>query len=269
MPTAPDETPRGDAVADARPGYVRYAPLAAVAVVMAIAIAMGWHRALSLDTLVRHHAELEAYVAAHRVAAVAGFVAIYVAAVALSLPGAVFLTVAGGLLFGWWVGATAAAFGATIGATLIFLAARSAFGEALVRRAGARAARIAEGFRADAFSYLLFLRLVPVFPFWLVNLVPAIAGVKLSTFVAATAIGILPGAFVFALVGRGLESVIVAQQAAYERCRGAGRADCRLDFDLSAALTPEIVAGLVGLGLLALVPVAVKRWRGPQAVPPT
>ena len=104
--------------------------------------------------------------------------------------------------------------GATIGATVIFLVARTALGEPLLRRAGPRAAQLAQGFRADAFSYLLFLRLVPAFPFFLVNLVPAFAGVRLSTFVAATALGIIPGALVYAFAGTGLDSVIAAQQAA-------------------------------------------------------
>ena len=135
---------------------------------------------------------IDAFVTEHRVLAVLAYIALYIAAVALSVPGAVFLTVTGGFLFGLAVGASAAVIGATIGATLIFLVARTALGEPLLRRAGPRAAQARQGFRADAFSYLLFLRLVPVFPFCLVNLVPAFAGVRLAPFVAATALGIIP-----------------------------------------------------------------------------
>ena len=145
---------------------------------------------------------------------------------------------------------------------MIFLIARSAFGEYLTRRAGPMAARLAEGFRADAFSYLLFLRLVP-FPFWLVNLAPALFGVRLSTFVAATALGILPATLTFALFGAGLDSVIAAQESHYNACLAAGRADCRLDFDLSQVLTPTLLAGARSASrLLALIPAFVRRVFG-------
>ena len=139
--------------------------------------------------------------------------------------------------------------------------ATSAFGEHLVRRAGPLASKLAEGFRAEAFYYLLFLRLVPAFPFFLVNLVPALAGVRLSTFVAATGLGIIPATFAFAFVGAGLDSVIRAQGALYHACLAAGRADCRLDFDIKAAVTLELLVALAALGVVALIPLAVKRLR--------
>ena len=144
---------------------------------------------------------IDGFVTGHRLLAVLAYIGLYIAAVALSLPGAVFLTVAGGFLFGLAVGASAAVIGATIGATLIFLVARTALGEPLLRRAGPRAAQLAQGFRDDAFSYLLFLRLVPAFPFFLVNLVPAFAGVRLLPFVTATALGVIPGAIGLCLRG--------------------------------------------------------------------
>jgi uncharacterized membrane protein YdjX (TVP38/TMEM64 family) len=131
----------------------------------------------------------------------------------------------------------------------------------LLTRAGLRASQLAQGFRADAFKYLLFLRLVPAFPFFLVNLVPAFAGVKLSTFVAATALGIIPAALVYAFAGTGLDSVIAAQKASYDVCVAAGRADCRLSFNTGDVLTPELIGALIALALLALAPVLVKRLR--------
>jgi uncharacterized membrane protein YdjX (TVP38/TMEM64 family) len=240
----------------------RWWPLAAIVVLAVIVYAMGWHHQLSLETLVRHRAAIQAFVAAHEASALALFVALYIAAVALSVPGAVWLTISGGFLFGVWVGTLASMVGAVIGATLVFLIAKSACGEHLVRRAGPLAARLADEFRADAFSYLLVLRLVPAFPFFLVNLVPAVLGVRLSTFVTATALGIIPATFAFASIGAGLNSVISAQEAAYHACLAAGRADCRLDFDLMVALTPQVLAALVALAVLALLPVAIKRWRG-------
>jgi uncharacterized membrane protein YdjX (TVP38/TMEM64 family) len=244
----------------AGPGWRRFIPLVVIIIAAALVFGMGWHRYLSFETLVRHHSALEGFVSAHLAAALAVFVAIYVAAVALSIPGAVLLTVSGGILFGWLAGGLAVLVGATAGATLIFLVARTAFGEFFIRRAGPRLKRIVAGFRADAFSYLLFLRLVPLFPFFLVNLAPALVGIPLRTFVAATALGIVPATFVFAALGAGLDSVVRAQEAMYRACLEAGRADCRLDFDAGAALTPQLLAALVGLGLLALVPVLVRRF---------
>ena len=128
----------------------------------------------------RHRDALSAFVDAHYVAALAAFMALYITAVSLSIPGALFLTITGGFLFGVIVGGAAVVVAATIGAIVIFLVARSAFGEYVVRRAGPRLSKICDGFCADAFSYLLFLRLVPLFPFFLVNLAPALVGVRLS-----------------------------------------------------------------------------------------
>src|SRR5262245_14140275 len=242
----------------------RLVPVAVIVVAAVVVFAMGWHRQLSLETLVRHRALLEHFVDTHFAAALAAFVTVYVAVVSLSIPGALFLTMAGGVLFGIVVGAAAVVVGATAGATIIFLIARSAFSEYIVRRAGPRLGKIVKGFRADAFSYLLFLRLVPLFPFFLVNLAPALVGVRVGTFAAATAIGIIPATVVFASVGAGLDSIIRAQASAYEACRAAG-GDCRLDFDPAMVLTPQLIGALVGLGLLALVPVVVPRILKPQS----
>ena len=167
----------------------RVVPLAAVILLAVVAFYIFGRDGLSLEALIRHRAEIDDFVAGHRLIAVLTYIGVYIAVVALSVPGAIFLTVSGGFLFGLPIGAAAAVTGATIGATIIFLVARTALGEPLLRRAGPRAANLAKGFRDDAFSYLLFLRLVPAFPFFLVNLVPAIAGVRLVPFVTATAIG--------------------------------------------------------------------------------
>ncbi len=249
-------------------GYrlVRFLPLAAIVLVSVTVIAMGWHRHLSFAALMASRSAIDAFVAEHALAALAAFAAIYALAVALSLPGAVFLTICGGAVFGALAGGLAALLGATSGATVIFLVAKSALGGWLVRWAGPRAANLAAGFCADAFYYLLFLRLVPVFPFWLVNLAPALCGVRLTTFVGATALGIIPGTFAFAVFGAGLDSAAAAQLAAYRACESAGGANCTLNFDPAAAATPQLIAGLVALGLLALVPVVVKRLKAARAV---
>jgi uncharacterized membrane protein YdjX (TVP38/TMEM64 family) len=251
--------PASDAHRGARLSLGRIAPVVVVVVAAALVIAMGWHRQLSFETLVRHRAWLADFVAMHCATALACFMAIYVTAVSLSIPGAAFLTVTGGLLFGTLLGGSAAVISATAGATVIFLIARSAFGPFVLRRAGPRLAKLVDGFCADAFSYLLFLRLVPVFPFFLVNLAPALVGVRLPTFVAATALGAIPATFVFASVGAGLDSVIRAQAAAYHACLKAGAGDCQLDFEPGAALTPQFVCALLALAVLALAPILVKR----------
>jgi uncharacterized membrane protein YdjX (TVP38/TMEM64 family) len=204
---------------------------------------------------------IDAFIGGHSVVAVGVFILIYITVVALSIPGSVFLTISGGILFGTLLGGAATMVGATIGATIIFLIARSACGEGIARRAGPLATKIADGFCADAFSYLLFLRLVPAFPFFLVNLAAALVGVRVRTFILATAIGIIPATFAFAFLGDGLDSVLAAQDAVYQRCLAAGTADCRLHFDLAMIATPRLLAALAALGAIALVPVAVKRWR--------
>jgi uncharacterized membrane protein YdjX (TVP38/TMEM64 family) len=239
----------------------RLAPLLVIVALIALAYGLGLHRHISFETLVRHNAGIERFIGQHTVAAVAAFIALYILVVALSLPGGAILTVVGGLLFGVLVGSMAAAVGALIGATAIFLIARSAAGQFLTRRAGPFAAKLAEGFRADAFSYLLFLRLVP-FPFWLVNLAPALFDVRLSTYVAATAIGILPATVTFAAFGAGLESVIAAQEAQYNACIAGGATDCRVEFDLSHVLTPTLLGALIALGVLALIPAIARRVFG-------
>jgi uncharacterized membrane protein YdjX (TVP38/TMEM64 family) len=243
----------------------RWLPLAAVAVIAVAAVASGATDRLSLGAILAHRAALVDAVAAHRALAYTLFVLVYAAAVALSLPVGLALTLAGGFLFGPLAGGLAAVVAATAGATALFVMARGAAGEALRRRAGPRLACFADGFRRDAFNYLLFLRLVPVAPFWLVNLVPALCGVPTGVFVAATALGIVPATFTFATIGSGLDGVIAAQEAANAGCVGDG---CALRLDPGALLSPHLIAGLSALGALSLVPVALRHWRRRKAPTP-
>ena len=250
----------------------RFLPLAIVVILAAAVLMSDLRGILSLEMLVRHRAAIDAFIDTNEAAAIASYIGLYLVAVALSLPGAALLTVAGGFLFGVVPGALAAIVGSTAGAMVLFLVARSAFGDNLLRRVGPRAARLAEGFKRDAFNYLLFLRLVPAFPFWLVNLAAALFAVRLPTFVVATAIGVIPGAFAFAFGGAGLGSVIDAQTTGFQECLASADAqDCRIDFNPRQILTPELLGALVALGALALVPVVVKRWRSVRgkALPPS
>ena len=257
--------------ANRRPALRLLVPLGAILALMAFAVAVGWHGQLSAETLVRHRSAIEALVTAHRAMAILAFIAVYAAAVALSFPGAALLTVSGGMIFGALAGGLAAVTAATLGATIIFLITKFAFGgvegRRWVHRVGPLGEKLAAGFREDGFCYLVFLRLVPFFPFWLVNLVPAPAGVGLAPFVAATALGIIPATFAYAFFGAGLNSAIAAQEAVYQACLAAQQEGCRLDFDFRAAATPKLIGGLVILGLIALIPPTVKRFgamRGPK-----
>lgn len=263
IPAGRDETEPA-ATTKARWRVRGFLPLALILVVTALVIGMGWHNQLTLENLVENRSAIVAAVATHRAAALAAFVALYATTVALSIPGATVLTVSGGIVFGTMAGATTAIIGATVGATVIFLVARSAFGGWLVARAGPFAERLAKGFRNNAFSYLLFLRLVPLFPFWLVNIVPALCGVGLGSYVAATVVGIIPVTFAFTLFGAGLDSALTAQQRIFDACIAAGQPACRMAFDPWAAATPQMIAALIALSLVALLPLLVKHFRPTQ-----
>jgi uncharacterized membrane protein YdjX (TVP38/TMEM64 family) len=225
----------------------RFLPLAIMLLAIVAAFALGLDY-LSLDQLERHRARLLDVVERHPPSAPLAYMLIYATAVALSIPGGAILTMAGGFLFGVVAGTCYVVIAATVGATIVFLIARTALGDALRRRAGPGMRRMEAGFRENALNYLLFLRLIPVFPFWLVNLVPAFLGVPLTTYVAATLVGIIPGSLVFASVGNGLGAVFAS----------GGTPDLGIIFD------PEIILPIVGLAVLAIVPVAYKKIRARQ-----
>lgn len=240
-----------------RPAWRRWLPLVVLLALMGLGFALGWHRYLSLSELIRNREVLVEVVERHQIAAALAFCALYVAAVALSFPGASLLTMAGGLLFGALAAGVMTAFSATLGAVLIFLIARSSLGHALKERAGPMMERLATGLREDAFNYLLFLRLTPIFPFWLVNVAPALVDVPLRIYVLATFVGILPGTFAYAFLGSGLDSLIAAQEAASPGC--AAKGTCEID--PSALITREMIAAFVLLGIVSLIPVVAKKLR--------
>lgn len=245
--------------AGAQSNWRRFLPLLALGVAMAGAYATGLHRYLSIDAVIEHRETLKRTVEAHRWLALLGYAGVYAACVALSFPGAALLTLLGGFLFGGIIGGGATVLAATLGAIVVFIAARSAFGETLRRRAGPALARILDGFRSDAVSYLLFLRLVPAFPFFIVNLAAALGGVRLPVFAWTTLVGIIPGTIAFSIAGAGLDSVIAAQAKARAACQAAGRGDCAGSLDLKAIVTPELLIAFGLLGCVALIPVLWRR----------
>lgn len=106
----------------------------------------------------------------------------------------------------------------------------------------------------------MFLRLVPAFPFWLVNIAPAFLGVKLKTYIIGTLFGIIPGTFVFAFLGVGLDSIIVEQKGKYDACMASGQTGCTLDFQISSLITTEIILSFVALGVVSLLPIVIKKY---------
>lgn len=243
----------------------RWGPLVLLIAAAAAVYASGAYEYVSLATIAEHRDALQDFVSEHWLIALCGYGLIYMAAVALSIPGAALLTMFAGFLFGWLVAGLLAVVAATAGATVVFLVARTSLGDVLVRRAGPRLHALARGFRDDAFNYLLFLRLVPLFPFWLVNIAPALFDVRLATFVAATLTGIIPGTFAFAFLGSGLDSIIAEQKAAYEECVAAGREGCAISMEAGALLRPELIIAFAALGAVALIPVVVRRLRARRA----
>lgn len=205
-------------------------------------------RFLTFDTLVENRAWLLKQVADHFAMTVLAFSAAYVLATALSLPGASLFTMTAGFLFGLVFGTVIALIAATAGAALLFAIARTSLGEMLHNRTQGKLDGLREGFRKNAFSYLLFLRLAPVFPFWLVNLVAAFLNVPFRTFVIATLIGILPGDAVYASVGSGLGGIL----------HRGGKPDLGIIF------APQILLPMLALAVLSLAPIAYRRWRYTQ-----
>lgn len=244
----------------------QWLPLLALIAVGVLVYTQGWHHYLSLEFVADNRDALKGFVADTFVLSVLAFSSIYAVSVALSLPGGVILTVLGGFLFGPLIGGGIVVFAATIGAMGIFLIARTSLGEPLAKRAGPWLEKLRDGFQENAMSYLLFLRLVPAFPFWLVNLAPAFLGVSLRTYLVGTFFGIIPGTFAFAFVGAGLDSIIDAQRQAYDDCVASGAADCAFSLDPGALITTELLLAFAALGVVSLLPVLLKRLRSSNNV---
>lgn len=223
----------------------RFLPLLVLVLAIIVVFASGLHEYLSFDALREHRETLLRLVADNATIAPLAFISIYAGVIALSIPGGAVLTIASGFLFGIWLGGLYVVIGATAGATAVFLIARTALGDALRAKAGPWLQRMEAGFQENALNYLLVLRLIPIFPFWLVNLVPAFLGVGLGTYVVGTFFGIIPGSLVFASVGNGLGAVFDAGETP----------------DLGIIFKPEIIGPIIGLALLALLPVAYRKFK--------
>jgi uncharacterized membrane protein YdjX (TVP38/TMEM64 family) len=230
-------------------------PLALLVAGLIALWAFGLRQDLSWASLARHQADLLAAVAARPIETGGAYVVVYTILVACSVPEAAIVTVAGGLLFGTVLGGALAVIGATLGATALFLAARTAFVDLMAARAAPLMARIRPGIERDGFLYLLAIRLVPIFPFWLVNLAAAACGIRLVPFAAATLLGIIPGTLVFAAIGAGVADVLA---------KGGTP-------DFSVIFSPRVLLPLLGLAALTLLPAVWHAFKGrgaPDRSPP-
>lgn len=222
----------------------RLLPLLVLIVLLVLFFYFQLNRYLSFNSLQEHRTTLLAWTKTHYLLAVLTFMGIYIVAVAISVPGAVFLTLASGFLFGIVLGTIYVVISATIGATFVFFAVRSALNEWLSKKTAGWIVTMRQGFRKNAFSYLLILRFIPLFPFWVVNIVPGLLNVKAKTFILATFIGIIPGSLIYVLVGNGLGLVFDKGEKP----------------NLSIIFSPEILLPLIGLALLSLLPIIYHRF---------
>jgi uncharacterized membrane protein YdjX (TVP38/TMEM64 family) len=230
---------------------MRFGPLVLALLALLALVLTGGLKHLSLDELRADRGLLEALVRSHPLLSLAAYVGVYVGAIALSLPAALILTVAGGFLFGPWVGGTAAALSSTAGGTIVFLISRLAVGDALERRAGPRLRAIEAGIRKDAFFYILTLRLIPVTPFGIVNIAAALLSIRLATFVIATVLGVFPGTLIYAGIGSGLGRVFASGQR----------------LSLHSLITPGLALPLAALAALSILPILYQRLRARRAEP--
>lgn len=225
-------------------------PLLVIAGALAGFFALGGPKYITLDALRENQDMLKAFVTNNFGLAVVGFMALYAALTAISVPGASLLSIFGGFLFGLGTGTVAVVIGATIGATILFLAARYVFGESLAAKAGPFMQKFERGLKENELSYLFILRLVPLFPFFIVNIVPALFDVKVRNYILATFFGIIPGSLVYVSVGNGIGAALNAGQ----------------DVPLSGLMTrPAVIFPVLGLIVLSLIPIAYKKFAAKPA----
>lgn len=230
----------------------KYLPLILLVAVLAAVLASGVTKYLGLSTLKDSGADLQAFIAENAVLALAAYVGIYALATAISIPGAAILTLAGGYLFGTWIGGIATVIGATAGAVIIFYAVRTSLGASLRARAeasGGRLKSVIDGVREGAFGYILTLRLIPLAPFWLVNVAAALAHAPFGAYTLATLIGIIPGTFIYCGIGAGIGDVLARDEAP----------------NLGIIFEPQVFVPLLALGLLSLGATIYQRYAARKA----
>ncbi len=246
-----DQMPAADAAPPPKPkgALKRFLPLAVLAAGATAFFALGGGEYVSLEKLGENRDALKQATSDNPVLVAGAYMLVYIAVIAFSLPVGTVLTLTGGFIFGTLLGGALTVVAATIGATILFVAARTAFADYFRERMGGAVATMRAKFEENAFNYILALRLAPIFPFVVVNVAPALAGAPLRSYVAATALGIIPGTFVYASVGAGLDAIFAAGGTP----------------DLGAIFKPEVLVPLFLLALLALAPTLWKAIRAKRA----
>jgi uncharacterized membrane protein YdjX (TVP38/TMEM64 family) len=227
----------------------RFLPLVIILAGLALSYAFGLQDYFSLSFLSDKREFLQNFVTQNHLLAIGAFFLVYTLAVAFSFPAASVLTIFAGFLFGWLIGGLLVVCAATLGATALFWAAKSSFGGFLREKLAGSAASFADGFAKDAFGYLLVLRLAPVFPFFLINIAPALFNVKVRDYVLATFLGIIPGVFAYTWLGEGVGSILDAAKA-------NGSTPSVRDL-----VTPEITIAFAAIAIVAAIPLVIKRFR--------
>jgi uncharacterized membrane protein YdjX (TVP38/TMEM64 family) len=224
----------------------RFAPLLVIAAGLAAFFALGGPQYFNLESLRANREVLAAFVDGNFLLAILGFMGLYAVLTAISFPGASVMSLFGGFMFGTVAGTFGIVIGATLGATALFLAARYAIGDSLRKKAGPYMQKFEAGLKENEFSYMFILRLIPAFPFFIVNIVPALFDVKLRNYMITTLLGIIPGSLVYASVGNGIGAVF----------------DQGGEVQLSGLmLQPKVILPIVGLILLSLLPIIHKKIR--------
>lgn len=223
--------------------FYKFLPIAILIIGIVAFFSFGGQRYLSLDALKDHYQQILAFADDYFVLSILIFVFIYIIIVAFSIPGATVMTLLGGLIFGLLLGSLVVVISATIGASVVFFAVRSALGETLKQKAKGSIEKMRLGLEKDAFNYLMVLRLIPIFPFFVINIAAGMLGVKFRDFFWATLLGIIPGSIVYVWVGTSLSYVI--QQGN--------------DINLKIILEPQFILPIIALAILSVVPVFIKK----------
>ena len=244
------ELPQLDEAQSPKSPLKRFAPLIIIALALAAFFALGGPKYFNIETLRDNREALAAFVEGNFVLAIGGFILLYAVLVGISFPGASILSLFGGFMFGTLAGTLGIVIGATLGATAIFLAARYAIGDSLRQKAGPYMAKFEDGLKENEFSYMFILRLIPAFPFFIVNIVPALFDVKLRNYVLTTFFGIIPGSLVYASVGAGVGAIF--EQGGEVKLSGL-------------MLQPKVILPILGLIALSLMPIIYKKFKAANA----
>jgi len=231
------------------PIWIKLWPVYVIAAGLALAVSQGWHQYLTLDSLSENAVWLDELVRNNLVLVLAGYILVYAAATTFIIPGGV-LTIAGGFLFGLYIGTPATIIAATVGASILFFAAKTSIGSVLRQIAGPFLERMESGFNENALSYMIALRLIPLFPFAVVNIAPGLLGAKYRDYLITTFFGIIPGTLAYTWIGAAIKGTLLE----------GGEVDI-------GSLASNFLPAFVALGVVSLIPVAYKKITGRNSEP--